>query len=80
MAPLQDQASERIEEIFKYRIEDANLLAEALWAAQPIHTGTRQLRDGNKDLALVGDSVIKTVLVTDSYEQNMSRGRWSEPT
>lgn len=74
MAPLAEQARERIEELFAYKIRNLDLLKEALYAGGPTTIAGRNIPEANKNLALIGDSVLKTVLVTDSWVAGMMKG------
>ncbi|USW56406.1 Putative ribonuclease III domain-containing protein [Septoria linicola] len=80
MAPLAEQARERIEELFTYKTKNLDLLREALYAGGPTTIGGRSLREANKNIALIGDSVLKTVLVTDSWEAGMMKGPSTDRT
>ena len=64
------------QEIIGRQFNDERLLEAALQAAGsglPI-TGAHDLRDGNKRLALLGDSILKTALLSDWYSSRASRG------
>ncbi|KAH0428176.1 RNase [Colletotrichum camelliae] len=67
MNPLQaDQKMSDAEEILGYDFKDPRWLWEALQAAgSPVtRVGTRSLREGNKQLAGLGDRIISVVIVT----------------
>lgn len=61
-----------VEKILGYEFDDPSRLEEALRLAG---SGTR-LPDGNKPMALIGDSVIKMILVTKGYEKGDSPGKY----
>ena len=70
------QAKIDLEIILGYNFEDNDILREALWAAGPGSAGQRKFLEGNKMLALVGDTAMKTVLLHHSYTKGRMRG-WS---
>lgn len=59
-----------VEGIIGYRFSDRLILWEALQAAgSPVTSaGTRRFPDGNKRLAVLGDAVLKLVLVAEWYD------------
>ncbi|KAE9963223.1 hypothetical protein BLS_009509 [Venturia inaequalis] len=59
-----------------YSFKDANLIWEALQApgSGVVRSGTRQIPNGNKRLALVGDVVLKLIINVENYEQGLTRG------
>ncbi|KAJ9663579.1 hypothetical protein H2201_005540 [Coniosporium apollinis] len=61
--------------ILGYQFNDSDLLWEALQAAGSpvVYIGARHLRDGNKRLALLGDTVLKLVLVREWYTSGRDR-------
>jgi len=65
---------EEAEEILDYRFENPSFLFEALSAP-----GTGPSRDGNRRLAQLGDSVIKTVLLDGWYFTGDDRGKHHFP-
>ncbi|KAI8152424.1 hypothetical protein K4K49_010734 [Colletotrichum sp. SAR 10_70] len=75
MNPLQaDQRMSDAEEILGYDFKDPRWLWEALQAAEsPVtRVGTRSLREGNKQLAGLGDRIISVVIVMTSVDDNIS--------
>ncbi|KAE9566785.1 hypothetical protein CGMCC3_g17057 [Colletotrichum fructicola] len=75
MNPLQaDQRMSDAEEILGYDFKDPRWLWEALQAAgSPVtRVGTRSLREGNKQLAGLGDRIISVVIVMTSVDDNIS--------
>ncbi|MCJ1479872.1 hypothetical protein MMC06_000026 [Schaereria dolodes] len=58
-----------------YRFKDPQILWEALQAAGSSvrRAGEREIRDGNKRLALLGDTILKLVLVEDWYNSQRAR-------
>ncbi|KAI8284071.1 Ribonuclease 3 [Colletotrichum sp. SAR11_57] len=77
MNPLQaDQRMSDAEEILGYDFKDPRWLWEALQAAgSPVtRVGTRSLREGNKQLAGLGDRIISVVIVMTSVDDNISIG------
>lgn len=72
----QTEKVEGCQTAIKYRFNDPELLWEALQAAgSPVFAiRGRRLLDGNKRLALLGDTVLKLVLVRDCYVDDQSRG------
>lgn len=65
------------ETIIGYEFEDRFLLWEALQAAGSgvVSAGGHRFIDGNKTLAMVGDTVLKLVLIEDMYQGGHSRGQ-----
>ncbi|KAK4692495.1 hypothetical protein P7C71_g4727, partial [Lecanoromycetidae sp. Uapishka_2] len=66
------------EAIIGHTFANQLLLWEALQAAgSPVHmVGTRRLDNGNKRLAVLGDTVLQLALVEDWYEGNTPRGHY----
>ncbi|KAI9818400.1 MAG: hypothetical protein M1827_000458 [Pycnora praestabilis] len=66
--------------IIQYQFNDPLLLWEALQAAGSgvYRIGNRHLFDGNKRLAILGDTVLKLVLVEHWYNGVEDRGRASQ--
>lgn len=65
-----------VEEIINYQFTNPKLICEALLAAGSYLPGiVRFSKDGNKNLALVGDSVLELVLVSDGYDKGLHKGR-----
>ena len=64
------------QEEIEYHFKDPLLLWEALQVVGSgvLRIGDRQIRDGNKNLAVLGDSVMATVLCTDWTVANTSKG------
>ena len=64
------------EDILNYRFTETRILQEAL-SLPGVYSGFYSpVPDGNKNLALVGDAVIKTVLVIDGYKARKSKGKY----
>ena len=69
-------ATREVESIIDYNFIDPDILWEALQAAGSGNTsaGTRRFPDGNKRLAVLGDTVLQLVLVRDWYDSTATRG------
>lgn len=64
-----------VEEIINYQFINPKLICEALLAAGSYLPGiVRISKDGNKNLALVGDAVLQLVLVSDGYNKGLYKG------
>jgi ribonuclease-3 len=65
-----------LEFVIKYTFNDKSILWEALQApgSGVRYAGAREIPDGNKRLALVGDAVLKFIMVTDKYALGSTRG------
>lgn len=65
-----------VQAIIVHEFNDPSLLTESLQAAgsQITFAGTRAIPDGNKRLALLGDTVLKLALLDHWYERGGSRG------
>ena len=65
-----------VESIIGYNFTDPLTLWEALQAAGSGNTsaGTRRFSDGNKRLAVLGDTILQLVLVKDWYDSTDARG------
>ena len=65
-----------VESIIGYVFHDRFLLWEALQAAGSpvVHAGGRSFRNGNKRLAVLGDTVLQLVLVEQWYAGEQARG------
>lgn len=70
----------QVEAIIGYTFSDPLILWEALQAAGSPNrsAGTRRFPDGNKRLAVLGDTVLKLVLVGEWYDSGDARGRASD--
>ena len=66
---LEDGKLATAEETISYRFTDRLELRRALQLADSIH------RNGNKDLALLGDIVIKLILVKEGLRRRATRGK-----
>lgn len=64
-----DEKLVNAENIISYRFTHQLLLRQALQLADSIHP------DGNKYLALLGDTVIKLILVKEGLRRNATRGK-----
>ncbi|KAK3652090.1 hypothetical protein LTR56_005221 [Elasticomyces elasticus] len=63
-----------IEEVLSYTFNNIDYLEEALWACPAEMQNGRQLPDGNKSLAVVGDAMLHLVVVHYCYVRGMARG------
>ncbi|KAK4903297.1 hypothetical protein LTR27_000226 [Elasticomyces elasticus] len=63
-----------IEEVLSYKFNNIDYLEGALWACPAAMQNGRQLPDGNKSLAVVGDAVLHLVVVHYCYVRGMPRG------
>lgn len=64
-----------VENIIGYSFSDPLILWEALQAAGASRAaGTRRFPDGNKRLAVLGDTILKLVLVQEWYDSADARG------
>ena len=65
-----------VEEIIDYSFNDNDIIWEALQAPGSIVTliGTRRVPDGNKRLAILGDTILQLALIEDAYERGETRG------
>ncbi|RHZ60737.1 uncharacterized protein CDV56_106795 [Aspergillus thermomutatus] len=69
-----DERAAFVENIIQYAFTNRAILYEALRAAgNLVLTGRPHRSDGNKDLALIGDAVLRLILVMDGYEANFGR-------
>lgn len=70
------------EKVCNYKFKDRNILCEAIQAAGSgvTQSGSRAFPEGNKRLAVLGKSNIKTLLNKQSYNDGLTRGRESEKT
>lgn len=66
---VEDEKLVNAENIISYRFTDRLQLRQALQLADSTHL------DGNKYLALVGDTVIKMVLVKEGLRRHATRGK-----
>lgn len=73
MASQRDVKVAKAEDIIHYVFGNAELLWEALQAAgsNTMHT----YPEGNKRLAMIGDAVLKTVILEDMRRANASRSK-----
>lgn len=74
MAPLNPARYEELqdaEDIINYMFAEPSLLHEALQASGC------ESPDGNKRLALVGDAVLKLVLVAEGHDRDEPRGMYT---
>ena len=67
---------ENAQAAMSYRFTDPHILWEALQAASSgVHSaGNRVIIDGNKRLAMIGDAILKLVLLENSYARGDPRG------
>ena len=70
-----------VQSIIAYDFNDHLILWEALQAAGSCITsaGTRRFPNGNKRLAILGDTILKLVLVSEWYESADTRGMFFMP-
>lgn len=70
-----------VETIIGYNFSDPLILLEALQAAGSTvrSAGTRHFPDGNKRLAVLGDTILKLVLVSEWYDSADGRGMLDFP-
>jgi ribonuclease-3 len=66
---LEDGKLAKAEKIISYQFTNPLELRRALQLADSIH------QDGNKDLALLGDTVIKLILVKEGLRRHATRGQ-----
>jgi ribonuclease-3 len=66
---LEDGKIVNAENIISYRFTDRLQLRQALQLADSIH------QDGNKHLALLGDTVVKLVHVKEGLHRHATRGK-----
>jgi ribonuclease-3 len=70
-----DERADFAEDIIHYDFTNRAVLYEALRSAGALAlTGRPHRSDGNKDLAQIGDAVLRLILVTDGYEAKAGRG------
>ncbi|KAL9100881.1 MAG: hypothetical protein Q9163_003792 [Psora crenata] len=71
------EAIHGVEEIIRYTFQDGSILWEALHVpgAPCYDIANRNLSDGNKRLALLGDAILKTVLIENWYGTLDARGQ-----
>ncbi|KAH7184507.1 ribonuclease III domain-containing protein [Fusarium oxysporum] len=64
-----------LEAILQYQFRDPSILEEALLAdgAEPTNSATDTRKHGNKRLALIGDALLRLVLIDDSIIGGASR-------
>ena len=79
MAPLKNkqQMIGDVQAIIAYTFHDGDILWEALHVpgAMLSATGNRNLSDGNKRLALLGDAIMKAALLINWYTTIDTRGK-----
>lgn len=66
---IEDRKVVNAENIISYRFTDRRRLRQALQLADSTH------HDGNKHLALLGDAVLKLVLIQEGLRRNATRGK-----
>lgn len=69
MSCLEDTKILNAEDVIAFRFTDRLQLRQALHLADSVH------QDGNKCLALLGDTVIKLVLVKEGLRRHATRGK-----
>ncbi|GIK05201.1 hypothetical protein Aspvir_009305 [Aspergillus viridinutans] len=70
-----DERAESVEDIIYYDFTNRAILYEALGSAGALAMpGLAYRSDGNKDLAQIGDAVLRLILVMDGYEAKAGRG------
>ena len=75
MGSSRDKELQKVEEIIQYRFTNRALLEEALHAAGSLYSVTNRYSfEGNKKLAVVGDSAADLVINIRGYRAGKSRG------
>lgn len=73
-------AVQGVQDIIGYTFADPYLVREAISAAGSIvSAGTRRFPNGNKRLAILGDTVLQLALAEDWYDGTEPRGRGTTP-
>ncbi len=73
-------AQENVQQILNHRFDDLTLIDEALVADGAREKARENAREhGNKGLALIGDAVLRLVIVDDCMMTGYSTGRSSVP-
>ncbi|CAG8951513.1 hypothetical protein HYFRA_00007429 [Hymenoscyphus fraxineus] len=72
--PTKEQSLSSVQRLIGYNFTNQDLLWLGLQAAGSGIGGT----DGNKRLAMIGDSVMRAVLITDLFHRGLERGRISD--
>ena len=65
-------ARRHFETLFLRSFDDQNTLKEAFWAYPTVIDG-KEVPEGNKKLAVIGDSAMDVVVARESYRAGMSR-------
>lgn len=69
-------AVQSVQNIIGYTFNDSDLVREAISAAGSIvAAGTRRFPNGNKRLAILGDTVLQLALAEEWYDGTEPRGR-----
>lgn len=72
--PLEDEKLAKAQEIISYHFTNRFALRGALQLADGIH------QDGNRNLALLGDTVIKLILIKEGLRREATRGVYHSVT
>ena len=74
-----DNKANNVQAILDYTFRDCHILWEALNlpGSGITYAGERRFRDGNKRLALLGDTVLKTALIYGWFGTSQPRGKRS---
>ncbi|KAK5138036.1 hypothetical protein LTR08_005833 [Meristemomyces frigidus] len=72
--PTLSEARTYIEGFLGYTFVNIDWLEEALWAYPTTLSSGKNLIDGNKSLAVVGDAVLHIIVAEQCYDQGMIRG------
>lgn len=74
--PAPAERAQTLQSLIGYIFNDPNRAMEALVAAGVHMPGLINRTDGHKQLALVGDAVLRMILALDGYEARKGRGRY----
>lgn len=67
-------ARSHVESLLNYRFMKPYLLEEALHAGGPIYISGKYIAEGNKRLAMIGDSALDLALAVTDYQAGLPRG------
>lgn len=74
LSPQKAATIEAVESLIQYKFKDSALLWEALNIKPVITPGLPVPPEGNKRLAVIGDSVLQLALAEEWYKGDTSRG------
>jgi ribonuclease III len=79
---LPDSNRHDLERKLSHIFSDPNLLWEALQAAGNgvIQIGDRKIEDGNKKMAMLGDTILQLAVLNEWFESGDSRSEFLTPT